>query len=107
MEALLTYYTAWIKAGRPEAGVTVDLGPMMPIAAGEHVCPPGAPNMITSTVTRSYIIECSSKVEAEAIQASGCTAEVVKVPSCHLACEPSQLLQKKGKRLLYHLTVSF
>jgi hypothetical protein len=103
LEALLIYYTAWIKAGRPEAGVTVDLGPMIPIAAGEHVCPPGSPDLITSAVTRSYIIECSGKVEAEAIQASGCTAEVVKVSSCYWAV----IAKKKKKRLLYVLTVSF
>jgi hypothetical protein len=79
LEALLNYYTAWIKAGRPEAGVAVDLGPMMPIAAGEHVCPPGAPALITSAATRAFITECTSKVESEAVKASACTLEVVKV----------------------------
>jgi hypothetical protein len=79
LDAILKYYTAWLEAGSPMDGVQVDMGPMVPIARGEHVFPPNAPAAATSSMIRNIITECEDAVVETGMTKSCCSEEVVRV----------------------------
>lgn len=92
LDTLLTYYQAWLRAKRPEHAVQFSIGPMMPYAKGEKVCPPDAPVKATSVPITTIIKDCDSGMLEQALTKSGCTLEVVQVwrkPSC-----PSALVSR-------------
>jgi hypothetical protein len=79
MDTIVQYYTAWLEAGSPAAGLDVDVGFMVPIARGERVCPPDAPVKTTPIAINSIILMCDEAVTETATKTSRCSYVVIQV----------------------------